>query len=131
MSFLVCQKTLEEFDIAVQAIDPTRTEEIGGYRLDSQGNMVHKTISQSRSEIHLSELADSICNKMDDYVRAKWKSNGQLTVLRLIDPVGGMNPAISEVDIIQDGDLNKSLKYYVSTYKFRCVFRIAKIWFGF
>lgn len=83
---------------------------------------MHKMVSQSKSEIHLSDLADTICNKMDDYVRAKWKSNGQLTVLRLIEPSGGMNPDISEVDIIQDGDLNKSLKYYVSYFQVNVTF---------
>lgn len=51
---------------------------------------------------------------MSDYVRATYKSNGELTILNLISPSGAMNPEMSKVDIIQDDDLNKSLKYYVS-----------------
>lgn len=31
-----------------------------------------------------------------------------------MSPSGGMNPMMSEVDIVQDGDLNKSLQHYVS-----------------
>lgn len=50
---------------------------------------------------------------MSDYVRATYKSNGELTILNLISPSGAMNPEMSKVDIIQDDDLNKSLKYYV------------------
>jgi hypothetical protein len=50
---------------------------------------------------------------MDDYVRATWKSNGTLTLLKLITDEGQMNNAMSDVDLIQDDDLNKSLKYYV------------------
>lgn len=51
---------------------------------------------------------------MADYVRATKKSNNQLTIFNLISPLGGMNPRMSDVDIIQDGDLNKSLEHYVS-----------------
>lgn len=69
---------------------------------------------QIKSEIFLSELLDKICAKMDDYVRATWKTNGQLTLLKMIGSDGKMNIDMGRVDIIQDGDLNKSLKYYVS-----------------
>jgi hypothetical protein len=51
---------------------------------------------------------------MDDYVRATYKTSGELVLLRLIGADGQMNPDLSHVDIIQDSDLNKSLKFYVS-----------------
>jgi len=51
---------------------------------------------------------------MNDYVRANKKSNNHLTLINLMSPLGAMNPEISQVDIIQDGDLNKSLPHYVS-----------------
>lgn len=50
---------------------------------------------------------------MDDYAKARYKSNSTLTILKLTTPGGGMNPDMSLVDFIQDGDLNKSLKHYV------------------
>lgn len=56
----------------------------------------------------------SIGDTMDDYAKARYKSNGTLTVMKLTTPEGGMNPLMSVVDFIQDGDLNKSLKHYVS-----------------
>jgi protein canopy 1/2 len=66
---------------------------------------------------------------MDDYAKAKYKTNGKLTVLKMFLD-GAMNPLmsgriifkishysyfrnfISEVDFVQDQDLNKSLKHY-------------------
>lgn len=51
---------------------------------------------------------------MDDYVKAKYKSNKQLTIMKLTTASGGMNPEMSAVDFVQDGDLNKSLKHFVS-----------------
>lgn len=56
---------------------------------------------------------ESVCNKMDDYVRVRSKTNGKLLVIPLILD-GQMNPKVGEYEIIQDGDLNKSLKFYVS-----------------
>lgn len=64
--------------------------------------------------MHLTEVLETICNKMDDYVRATYKTSGELTLLRLIGADGQMNPDLSHVDIVQDSDLNKSLKFYVS-----------------
>lgn len=53
-------------------------------------------------------------DKMDDYAKARFKANRTLTVMRLTLADGGMNPGMSAVDFIQDGDLNKSLKHFVS-----------------
>lgn len=48
---------------------------------------------------------------MDDYAKAKYKTSGKLTVLKMF--LGGaMNPLMSAVDFVQDQDLNKSLKHY-------------------
>lgn len=51
---------------------------------------------------------------MDDYAKARFKSNRTLTVMKLTSSDGGMNPLMTSVDFIQDGDLNKSLKHFVS-----------------
>ncbi|CAL7936446.1 unnamed protein product [Xylocopa violacea] len=109
---LVCRSTVKEIEAELAKIDPSREIEIGNYRLDAQGNIIHKKVPLAQSEVHISEILDNVCEKMSDYVRATYKSNGQLTILNLIDPSGGMNPEISKVDVIQDEDLNKSLKYY-------------------
>lgn len=51
---------------------------------------------------------------MDDYAKARYKDTKELTILKFIDDNGKMNPDISKVDFIQDGDLNKSLQHFVS-----------------
>ncbi|XP_076237029.1 canopy family protein seele [Calliopsis andreniformis] len=109
---LVCRSTVKEIEGELSKIDPSREIEIGNYRLDAEGNVIHKKVPLAQSEVHISDVLDTICEKMSDYVRATYKSNGQLTILNLMGPSGSMNPEMSKVDIIQDGDLNKSLKYY-------------------
>lgn len=62
----------------------------------------------------MTDVMETVCEKMDDYVKATYKSNGDLTLLKMVDDSGKMHPDMGIVDFIQDGDLNKSLKYYVS-----------------
>ncbi|XP_067003665.1 protein seele [Anabrus simplex] len=109
---LVCRAVVEEIENIIQKVDPRKKVDVGSYRLDSDGNQKHKTVPYARSEVHLTEVMDTVCNKMDDYVRATYKSSGELTILKLITEAGTMNPDMSRVDIIQDSDLNKSLKFY-------------------
>ena len=71
-------------------------------------------VPYARSEMYLTDVFETVCSKMDDYVRATYKSSGELTLLRLIGTDGQMNPDLNHVDIVQDSDLNKSLKFYVS-----------------
>uniref|UniRef100_A0A1B0GLN7 DUF3456 domain-containing protein n=2 Tax=Lutzomyia longipalpis TaxID=7200 RepID=A0A1B0GLN7_LUTLO len=54
---------------------------------------------------------EEICESMDDYAKARFKKDGKFTILKFITDEG-MNPLVSEVDFVQDGDLNKSLKHY-------------------
>lgn len=112
---LVCRATVKEIQWQLAEVDPSREVEIGNYRMDAKGNTVHKRVPLIQSEVFISDMLDSICEKMSDYVRATYKSNGQLTILNLMTSEGVMNPEMSKVDIIQDGDLNKSLKYYCET----------------
>ncbi|ENN78236.1 hypothetical protein HUJ04_004393 [Dendroctonus ponderosae] len=113
---LVCEATIRELTEAVKHSDKSQTVKIGGHRLDSQGNYNDpRTVPAAQSEIFLSELMEQICNKMDDYVRGLWKSNGTLTILKMVSTTGQMNPHMSEVEFVQDDDLNKSLKYYCET----------------
>lgn len=62
--------------------------------------------------IHINSK-NSTGDKLDDYAKAKFKSNGTTTIMKLTTPEGAMNPDMGLVDFIQDGDLNKSLKHFV------------------
>lgn len=62
---------------------------------------------------------------MDDYAKARYKTTGKVTLLKFMVN-GGMNPEMSNVDFVQDGDLNKSLKHYVS-YQINRIFKLILI----
>jgi len=109
---LVCRATMKEVEAEVLKANPNKLVDVGNSRMDAEGNIIRKKIPLGRSEVHISILLDNICDKLTDYVRATKKSNNRLTIFNLMSPSGGMNPMMSEVDIIQDGDLNKSLQHY-------------------
>jgi hypothetical protein len=100
---------------AISKIDPKKKIGVGNFRLDSTGDTSSKSVPFAKSEMYLTELMENICDKMDDYAKARYKDSGVLTVLKMISDTGGMNTETSKVDFVQDGDLNKSLKHFVST----------------
>lgn len=69
---------------------------------------------QNKNDILILLFVLQTGDKLDDYAKARYKSNGALTIMKLTSPGGGMNPDMSLVDFVQDGDLNKSLKHFVS-----------------
>ncbi|XP_018353223.1 PREDICTED: protein canopy homolog 2 [Trachymyrmex septentrionalis] len=111
---LVCRAAMNELENEVLKANPNKLVNVGNFRMDADGNTIYKKVPLGRSETHISILLDNICEKLSDYVRATRKSDNQLMIFNLMSPSGGMNPIMSEVDIIQDSDLNKSLEHYCS-----------------
>ena len=107
---LICQQIVKDLQNELIKVDPKKKIEVG-YRLDAQGNSNHNMIPYALSEMHISESLETVCKGIDDYVRATRKDTGELLLMKLIVD-GKMNTLMSDVDIVQDGDLNKSLKYY-------------------
>lgn len=105
---LVCKATVKEMNKAVSEVSDQKTVDVGGYSLDPKGNVKTKKKTMIESEVFLSEVMDNICDKMSDYVRATYKSNGTLVLLNMTDLV---TVGLGDVDIIQDGDLNRSLEH--------------------
>lgn len=59
--FLVCKATIEEMLLAIAKIDPKKRADVGGYRMDSEGKSVTRTVQYSKSETYLTELMENIC----------------------------------------------------------------------
>lgn len=59
--FSVCKATLDEMLDAISKIDPKKKVEIGGYRLDGEGNAIKRSIQLSKSETFLTELMETVC----------------------------------------------------------------------
>lgn len=114
MKCLTCKATVDEVRIAQAKVDPKKKAEVKAGRFQLDGSHSGNLIELRKSEQYLTELFEGdegVCKVMDDYAKAKYKSDGHLTVLKMMTETG-MNPLMSEVDFVQDQDLNKSLKHY-------------------
>lgn len=58
---LVCKITILEMEKAIAQVDPQKTVEVGGFRMDPSGNSNNKKIQLSKSEMYLTELMENIC----------------------------------------------------------------------
>lgn len=52
--------------LAIAKVDPKRRADVGGYRMDSEGKSVTRTVQYSKSETYLTELMENICMWNDD-----------------------------------------------------------------
>lgn len=59
--FPVCKATIDEMLLAIAKVDPKRRADVGGYRMDSEGKSVTRTVQYSKSETYLTELMENIC----------------------------------------------------------------------
>jgi hypothetical protein len=83
---LVCRDTVKEIRDAQAKVDPKKKAEVKAGRFNVDGSLSGQLIELRRSEQYLTELFegdDGICKTMDDYAKAKYKSSGELTILKM------------------------------------------------
>ncbi|RZF37143.1 hypothetical protein LSTR_LSTR015333 [Laodelphax striatellus] len=108
---LVCKESIKEIAAAVEKVDPSKKVP-KAFRVDGDGNVGGQEVEYRRSEVFLIELLEKVCDKMEDYVKAKHKTTGEIVLFPLTLEGNKMNPLMSEVDLIQDPGLNKNIKLY-------------------
>ncbi|XP_053186061.1 protein canopy-1 [Scomber japonicus] len=62
-----CKAIVDELNYSISQVDPKQTIHVGSFRLNPDGTMQDKKVPLARSETHLSELLDGVCNSMSDY----------------------------------------------------------------
>lgn len=61
ISCAVCKATIDEMLEEIGKVDPKKTIDIGGYRLEANGKRVQRTLPLTKSETYLTELMETIC----------------------------------------------------------------------
>ncbi|XP_030017200.1 protein canopy-1 [Sphaeramia orbicularis] len=62
-----CRAIVDELNYSISQVDPKKTINVGSFRLNPDGTMQDKKVPLARSEIHLSEILDGVCESMSDY----------------------------------------------------------------
>ncbi|XP_071482278.1 protein canopy homolog 2-like [Diadema antillarum] len=62
-----CRALINEVEYAISQEDPRQMITVGSFRIDPNGKQKHTKIPYAGSEAHLTEVVESICEKMTDY----------------------------------------------------------------
>ncbi|GIZ03223.1 protein canopy homolog 2 [Caerostris extrusa] len=109
---LVCKQVVSEISTAITNEDPKKTIQVGSFRIQPDGTQKQSQIKYAGSELHLNEIMETVCNSLENYAQAKEKDTGELALLNLLKDV----EKLSTHELIQDPDLNRSLKYYCESF---------------
>ncbi|XP_043939651.1 protein canopy homolog 2 isoform X1 [Protopterus annectens] len=62
-----CRALVDELEWEVSQVDPKKTIQIGSFRINPDGSQSVSEVPYARSESHLTELLEKICEKMKEY----------------------------------------------------------------
>ncbi|KAI1902020.1 hypothetical protein AGOR_G00040410 [Albula goreensis] len=62
-----CRAVTDELNYSISQVDPKKTIHVGGFRLNPDGSLNDRKVPFARSETHLMELLEGVCNNMSDY----------------------------------------------------------------
>jgi len=105
---VVCRIVVSEANWAIQQVDPNKSITGGSFRVDPKGNQPYKKERKyARSETHLEELFDKICDKFNYYAELTKEDNSK----HIVRTEGFDNSALELKDLILDREVAKALKY--------------------
>ncbi|KAJ8268134.1 hypothetical protein COCON_G00133060 [Conger conger] len=62
-----CRAIVDELNFSISEVDPKKTINVGSFRLNPDGTLTDRKVPLARSETHITELLEEVCNKMSDY----------------------------------------------------------------
>ncbi|NXJ14127.1 CNPY2 protein, partial [Odontophorus gujanensis] len=114
-----CRALVDELEWEIAQVDPRKTIQMGSFRINPDGSQSVVEVPYARSEAHLTELLERVCEKMKDYGEKVDPSTHRKSYVRVISH-DGTKMDLSGVKI--DGDVASSLKFAVRAGN-RCGFR--------
>ena len=108
LSCAVCRALVDEVNYAIGKVDPKKTIQVGSFRVDSRGNQGTYEKPYARSEVHLIEVFESVCEKFRDYAEST-NSAGQRSVARTSARDGG---TLSLSNIKLSAGTQKEIKFH-------------------
>ncbi|XP_010214956.1 PREDICTED: protein canopy homolog 2, partial [Tinamus guttatus] len=107
-SLAACRALVDELEWEIAQVDPKKTIQMGSFRINPDGSQSVGEVPYARSEAHLTELLERVCEKMKEYGEKVDPSTHRKTYVRVISH-DGTKADLSGVKI--DGDVASSLKF--------------------
>lgn len=104
----VCHVIADELQWEISQVDPRKTLEVESFRVDPRGNQNTKKIQYARSETHLIEQLDNMCEKMNSYAESTDPNTGKKSYIRTSSRSG---EAVTLSNVAISGDIAQKLKH--------------------
>ncbi|XP_063149735.1 protein canopy homolog 2 isoform X1 [Candoia aspera] len=103
-----CRALVDELEWEISQVDPKKTIQIGSFRINPDGSQSVVEVPYARSEAHLTELLEHICENMNNYGEKVEPSTHRKNYVRVIS-FDGTKMDLSETKF--DGDVTSRLKF--------------------
>nr|BAE78825.1 Canopy2 [Danio rerio] len=107
-----CRALVDEMEWEISQIDPKKTIQTGSFRINPDGSQSVREVPYSRSEGHLLELMEEVCEKMNDYGERVDPVTDRKTYVRHTSRDG---TAMDLSDVAFDSRVSSSLKFACET----------------
>ncbi|XP_040610634.1 protein canopy homolog 2 isoform X2 [Mesocricetus auratus] len=108
-----CRALVDELEWEISRVDPKKTIQMGSFRINPDGSQSVVEVPYARSEAHLTELLEEVCDRMKEYGEQIDPSTHRKNYVRVV----GRNGDSSELDlqgIRIDSDISGTLKFAIS-----------------
>ncbi|XP_028565852.2 protein canopy homolog 2 isoform X2 [Podarcis muralis] len=105
-----CRALVDELEWEISQVDPKKMIQIGSFRINPDGSQSVVEVPYARSEAHLTELLERICDKMKEYGEKEDPSTHRKSYVRVI------SRDETKMDLSQtkfDTDMTSSLKFAI------------------
>uniref|UniRef100_A0A1W7RIP3 Protein canopy 2-like protein n=1 Tax=Agkistrodon contortrix contortrix TaxID=8713 RepID=A0A1W7RIP3_AGKCO len=103
-----CRALVDELEWEISQVDLKKTIQIGSFRINPDGSQSIVEVPYARSEAHLTELLENICENMNNYGEKVDPSTRRKNYARVVS-FDGTKMDLSETKY--DGDVTSSLKF--------------------
>ncbi|KAH0505527.1 PAB-dependent poly(A)-specific ribonuclease subunit PAN2 [Microtus ochrogaster] len=105
-----CRALVDELEWEIARVDPKKTIQMGSFRINPDGSQSVVEVPYARSEAHLTELLEEVCDRMKEYGEQIDPSTHRKNYVRVVS----RNGESSELDlqgIRIDADISGTLKF--------------------
>ncbi|XP_005986291.1 protein canopy homolog 2 [Latimeria chalumnae] len=103
-----CRALVDELEWEILKVDPKKTIQTGSFRINPDGSQSITEVPYARSEGHLTEVLERICEKMQEYGEKVEPSTHRKTYVRVLSR-DGKKMDLSGTKF--DGDVTSALKF--------------------
>ncbi|KAM9444422.1 protein canopy homolog 2 [Clarias gariepinus] len=107
-----CRALVDEMEWAIGQVDPKKMIKTGSFRINPDGTQSTKDVPYARSEGHLLEVMEGVCDKMKDYGETMDPTTNRKIYVRFMAREG-TSPDISNVSY--DSRVTANLKFACET----------------